>query len=192
MIAMSYWKNKQYRIDCRTELLQYKRASQQTFNRSVAAGYHKKNLLPFLLLLFSLGISTISQAQDDKKKEEKKEEKKEDKKKDDDKKDKTGRILYGTASFYSNKFQGRKTANGEIFDQAKMTAACNVLPLGTWIRVTNLRNKRSVLVKVNDRLHTKMKRIVDLSRVAATKLGYTNAGLTRVKVEVLGKKKPAQ
>jgi rare lipoprotein A len=102
------------------------------------------------------------------------------------------RILYGTASFYSNKFQGRKTANGEIFDQNKYTAACNVLPLGTWIRVTNLRNKRSVIVKVNDRLHTKMKRIVDLSRVAATKLGFTGAGLTRVKVEVLGKKKPAQ
>jgi rare lipoprotein A len=104
----------------------------------------------------------------------------------------SNRILYGTASFYSNKFQGRKTANGEIFDQKKMTAACNVLPLGTWIRVTNLRNKRSVIVKINDRLHTKMKRIVDLSRVAATELGYIRSGLTRVKVEVLGKKKPAQ
>jgi rare lipoprotein A len=105
---------------------------------------------------------------------------------------KTPRILYGTASYYANKFQGRKTANGEIFDQNKMTAACNVLPLGTWIQVTNLRNKKTVVVKVNDRLHTRMKRIVDLSRAAATKLGYLNAGLTRVKVEVLGKKKPAQ
>jgi rare lipoprotein A len=168
------------------------------FKRWVSKLCNSKKGLPFLLLFLSLSISTISQAQDDKKKEEKKEEKKkeenkkEDKKKDEDKKDKTGKILYGTASFYSNKFQGRKTANGEIFDQNKWTAACNVLPLGTWIRVTNLRNKRSVLVKVNDRLHTKMKRIVDLSRVAATKLGYTNAGLTRVKVEVLGKKKPAQ
>jgi rare lipoprotein A len=52
------------------------------------------------------------------------------------------KILYGTASFYANKFNGRKTASGEIFSQQKMTAACNVLPLGTWIRVTNLRNKR--------------------------------------------------
>jgi rare lipoprotein A len=99
-------------------------------------------------------------------------------------------VLYGTASYYSNKFNGRKTANGEIFSQQKMTAACNVLPLGTWIKVTNLRNKRSVIVKVNDRLHTKMKRIVDLSRAAAQRLGFINSGLTRVKVEVLGNKKP--
>jgi rare lipoprotein A len=165
-------------------------ASPLSINRSGAPCNHKKNLLPFLLLLFSLSVSTISNAQDDKKKDEKKEKEK-DKDKEDDKK-KPERILYGTASFYANKFQGRKTANGEIFDQNKMTAACNVLPLGTWIRVTNLRNKKSVIVKTNDRLHTKMKRIVDLSRVAATKLGYTKAGLTRVKVEVLGKKKPAQ
>ena len=102
------------------------------------------------------------------------------------------RILYGTASFYANKFQGRKTATGELFDQKKMTAACNVLPLGTWIRVTNLRNKRSVLVRVNDRLHSRMTRITDLSRAAANQLGYINSGLTRVKVEVLGKKKPPQ
>jgi rare lipoprotein A len=102
------------------------------------------------------------------------------------------KILYGTASYYANKFQGRKTANGEIFDQNKMTAACNVLPLGTWIRVTNLRNKKSVLVKINDRLHPKMKRIVDLSMTAARQLNYIRSGLTRVKVEVLGKKKPVQ
>jgi len=48
------------------------------------------------------------------------------------------KILYGTASFYSNSFNGKKTANGEIYSHKKMTAACNVLPLGTWIRVTNL------------------------------------------------------
>jgi len=100
------------------------------------------------------------------------------------------KILYGTASYYSNKFNGRKTANGEIFRQEKMTAACNVLPLGTWIRVTNLRNKRTVIVKVNDRLHVKMKRVVDLTRSAAQKLGFINSGVTRVKVEVLGNKKP--
>ena len=65
--------------------------------------------------------------------------------------------LYGTASYYANKFEGRLTANGEIFSQQKMTAACNVLPLGTWIKVTNLYNGRSVIVKVNDRLHYKIK-----------------------------------
>ena len=100
------------------------------------------------------------------------------------------KILYGTASFYSNSFNGKKTANGEIYSHKKMTAACNVLPLGTWIRVTNLRNGKSVVVKTNDRLHSRMKRVVDLSREAAEKLGYVKSGLTRVRVEVIGKKKP--
>jgi rare lipoprotein A len=103
---------------------------------------------------------------------------------------KSSKILYGTASFYANKFDGRKTANGEIFSQKKLTAACNVLPLGTWVRVTNLKNGKTVVVKTNDRLHPSMKRILDLSKAAAVKLGYVAAGLTRVKVEVLGKKTP--
>ena len=98
------------------------------------------------------------------------------------------RIFYGQASYYANKFHGRKTANGEIFSQDKYTAACNVLPLGTWIKVTNLRNGRSVVVKTTDRLHPKMRRLVDLSRVAAQKLGYIGHGLARVKVEVINKK----
>jgi rare lipoprotein A len=70
---------------------------------------------------------------------------------------------------------------------AKLTCACNVLPLGTWLKVTNMRNGKSVIVKVNDRLHPKMRRLVDLTRAAAQKLSYINSGLTRVKVEVLGK-----
>ena len=100
------------------------------------------------------------------------------------------KILYGTASFYSISFNGKKTANGEIYSHKKMTAACNVLPLGTWIKVTNLRNGKSVVVKTNDRLHSKMKRVIDLSREAADKLDYVKSGLTRVRVEVIGKKKP--
>jgi rare lipoprotein A len=96
--------------------------------------------------------------------------------------------LYGTASYYANKFEGKLTANGEVFSQQKMTAACNVLPLGTWIKVTNLYNGRSVIVKVNDRLHYKNKRLVDLSKTAAKKMGYTGGGVTKVKVEPLGKK----
>lgn len=100
---------------------------------------------------------------------------------------KTTRVFYGQASFYANKFNGRKTANGEIFDQKKLTCACNVLPLGTWIRVTNLRNGKTVVVKINDRIHPKMRRVVDLSRAAATRLGYISRGLTRVKVEVIDK-----
>ena len=101
---------------------------------------------------------------------------------------KATRVFYGQASFYSNKFNGRRTASGENFDQKKLTCACNVLPLGTWIKVTNLRNGRSAIVKVNDRIHPKMKRVVDLSRAAAQKLGYISNGLTRVKVELADKK----
>ena len=98
------------------------------------------------------------------------------------------KVLYGIASYYAEKFNGRPTANGEIYDGKKMTAACNSLPLGTWIRVTNLSNNRSVIVKTNDRLHPRMTRIVDLSRAAAEQLGFIKKGLTKVKVEVLEKK----
>ncbi len=101
---------------------------------------------------------------------------------------KTTRVFYGQASFYANKFNGRRTASGEIFDQKKMTCACNVLPLGTWVKITNLKNKRTVIVKINDRIHPKMRRVADLSRAAAQKLGYISNGLTRVKVEVVDKK----
>lgn len=100
---------------------------------------------------------------------------------------KISRVLYGRASYYSNKFHGRKTASGEIFNQQKMTCACNALPFGTWIKVTNVKNGRWIVVKVNDRLHPKMKRLVDLTRAGAQKLGYLSTGLTRVKVEVMGR-----
>lgn len=102
------------------------------------------------------------------------------------------KAYYGTASYYADKFTGRKTATGDTYDHEKLTAACNVLALGTWIRVTNLQNNKTVIVQVNDRLHPKNKRIVDLSRLAAQKLGYIGRGLTQVKVEVLGKKKLTQ
>ncbi len=105
---------------------------------------------------------------------------------------KAKRVLYGMASFYANSFNGKKTANGEIYSQSKFTCACNALPLGTWVKVTNLRNGSTVLVKTNDRLHPRMKRIVDLTRAAAVKLNFVSSGLTRVKVEVLGKKPPMQ
>lgn len=107
-------------------------------------------------------------------------------------KKKVSRVQYGTASFYDNKFNGRKTASGEIFSQKKMTGAHNTLPLGTYVRVTNLRNKKTVVVKINDRLHEKNLRLIDLSRTAASQLGYIKYGLTRVKLEVLGKTPPAE
>ena len=102
------------------------------------------------------------------------------------------KVQYGVASYYHDKFQNRLTASGEKFDQKKMTAAHNGLPLNTWIRVTNLSNNRSVIVRVNDRLHRKNTRLVDLSNTAAKNLGYFGSGLTRVKVEVFGKKRPPE
>lgn len=97
----------------------------------------------------------------------------------------TGYTLYGRASFYAEKFHGRQTANGETFSKEKFTAACNVLPLGTWIQVTNLKNGKIAVVKTNDRLHAKNIRLIDLSHAAAEKLGFINAGLTKVKIIVL-------
>ncbi len=102
------------------------------------------------------------------------------------------KTYYGTASYYADKFIGRTTANGDAYDPENLTAACNVLPLNTWIKVTNLKNNKSVLVRTNDRLHPKMNRLVDLSKAAARILGYTGSGLTRVKIEVLGKMKPKE
>jgi rare lipoprotein A len=99
-----------------------------------------------------------------------------------------GRIQYGTASFYANKFQGRATAGGELYDKNKMTCAHNSLPFGTWLKVTNVKNKRYVIVRVTDRLHHNNERVVDLSRMAALKLGYLKSGLIRVKVEILNRK----
>jgi len=101
-------------------------------------------------------------------------------------------LQYGIASFYDNKFEGRQTSNGEIFTQKKLTAASNTLPLNCWAKVTNLSNQRSVVVRITDRMHPKNKRLIDLSRSAASKLGYIGKGLTKVKVEYLGRRKPTE
>ena len=94
-------------------------------------------------------------------------------------------IIYGVASYYAKKFNGRRTANDEIFSSEKFTAACNVFRLNTWIKVTNLRNNKCVIVRVNDRLYYKNKRLVDLTSTAAKELGYYGRGITKVKVERL-------
>lgn len=96
--------------------------------------------------------------------------------------------MYGVASYYADKFNGRQTADGGRYWANKPSAACNRVPLGTWIRVTNLRNKRVIVVKVTDRLHPLNKRVVDMSRIAAERLGYIGLGLTQVKVEILVRK----
>jgi len=97
---------------------------------------------------------------------------------------------FGVASFYADKFEGRPTCTDEIFTQKKLTAACNTLPLNCWIKVTNLRNKKSIMVWINDRMHPSNPRLIDMSKSAAVALGYTGHGLTRVKIQYLGKKKP--
>lgn len=95
------------------------------------------------------------------------------------------KVAYGVASFYSKSLEGTKTATGETFRHAKMTAASNHFKLGTWVRVINLRNGKSIIVRINDRMHKKMAlrgRVVDLSYTAAEKLAFIKSGLVRVKV----------
>ncbi len=96
-----------------------------------------------------------------------------------------GKIETGVASFYHDKFIGRRTANGEIFTQEKFTAAHKTLPLGTWVRVTNLSNDSVVIVRINDRMPQWNKRSIDLTEAAAGKLNYLNSGVTKVKIEVI-------
>ncbi|HLZ88154.1 MAG TPA: septal ring lytic transglycosylase RlpA family protein [Puia sp.] len=100
------------------------------------------------------------------------------------------KVQVGVASYYSNKFEGRKTYTDEIFTQEKLTGASNTLPMHTWVRVTNLHNNKSVIVRINDKMHPRNKRLIDLSLAAATRLGYAGRGLTRVRIDVLGKKRP--
>lgn len=94
-------------------------------------------------------------------------------------------VQEGLASFYGDEFHGRTTANGEIFDQEKLTAAHRTLPFGTRVRVTNLENGRRIEVRVNDRGPFVEGRIIDLSRRGARELGFLQQGLVRVRVEVL-------
>ena len=102
------------------------------------------------------------------------------------------KVQYGVASYYSDKFEGRKTYTDEIFHQDSLTGASNTLPMHTWIKVTNLHNHKTIVVRINDKMHPRNKRLIDLSRAAAERLGYAGRGLTRVRIDVLGKKKPPE
>jgi rare lipoprotein A len=93
----------------------------------------------------------------------------------------------GRASYYADKFAGRRTASGERYDPERLTAAHQTLPLGTWIRVTRVDDGRSVEVRVNDRCGCGGGRIVDLSRHAARRLDMLHAGVVPVRIEVLRK-----
>jgi rare lipoprotein A len=95
-------------------------------------------------------------------------------------------VQEGVVSWYGAQFHNRKTASGERFDVAALTMAHPSLPFGTVARVTNLRNGRSVVVRVNDRGPFVGKRIADLSEAAATEIGMLRKGLAKVRIEVLG------
>ncbi len=92
-------------------------------------------------------------------------------------------VASGTASWYGTKFHGQNTANGEVYDLYGMSAAHKTLPLPSYVKVTNLDNNRSVILRVNDRGPFYSDRIIDLSYAAAKKLGYAETGTARVKVE---------
>jgi rare lipoprotein A len=91
----------------------------------------------------------------------------------------------GTASWYGHPFHGRATANGETYDQEAFTAAHPTLPLGTRVKVTNLANGRAVILTVNDRGPFVHDRLIDVSRMAARRLGFKDAGLAQVRVTAL-------
>ena len=91
----------------------------------------------------------------------------------------------GLASFYHAAFHGRRTASGEAFNRHALTAAHKTLPFGTLVRVINLRNERSVIVRVNDRGPLHKNRVIDVSPRAARELGFLAYGVTWVKLELM-------
>ena len=98
---------------------------------------------------------------------------------------KPGPYQIGTASWYGEQFDGKETASGEPFDMYGLTAAHPTLPLGTRVKVTNLRNRKTVVVVVNDRGPVVDGRIIDLSYAAAQTLGFEEKGLQRVRLDVV-------
>jgi rare lipoprotein A len=93
----------------------------------------------------------------------------------------------GLASWYGDDFHGRLTANGEVFDMTSLTAAHPTLPMPSYVRVTNLKNQKSLIVRVNDRGPYHGNRVIDVSHRAAKLLEFDGAGIARVKVEYVGR-----
>lgn len=102
----------------------------------------------------------------------------------------TDTIATGVASYYANTFEGRKTSSGELFRQDSLTAAHKTWPFGTLVRVTNLSNDSTVVVRINDRLPKSSSRSIDLSLSAAKQLNFVIKGLTRVRMEILPSRDP--
>jgi rare lipoprotein A len=99
--------------------------------------------------------------------------------------DTTKKTFTGISSYYGKKFHGKLTANGEIFDMYGLTAAHKEIPLNTIVRVTNLANDKSQILRINDRGPYVGNRILDCSYGAALKLGFVNQGTTEVRIDVI-------
>ena len=100
--------------------------------------------------------------------------------------DKKQKPMVGTCSFYAKSLEGAQTATGETFHHSGMSAASNFFKLNTWVRITNLQNGKSIMVRINDRMSKGMAaigRVADLTRTAAKELGILAHGLGKVKVE---------
>ncbi len=96
-----------------------------------------------------------------------------------------GATFRGMASYYADKFHGRTTSSGEVYNMNDFTAAHRSLPFGTTVEVRNLRNNRTVMVRINDRGPQKTERIIDLSKAAAESIDMTRAGVVEVEIRVL-------
>ena len=94
-------------------------------------------------------------------------------------------ISTGVVSWYGGKFHGRKTASGEKYDKHELTAAHKSLPFGTKVKVTNIRNGKSVVVEINDRGPYAKSRVLDLSQAAFSEIGHTNTGVMKVEYEII-------
>jgi rare lipoprotein A len=94
-------------------------------------------------------------------------------------------IFTGTASYYAGQYNGRRTSNGEVYDMNSLTAAHQDLPFNSIVRVTNIDNQKSVILRINDRGWLKRGRIIDVSLEAAKRLSMVGSGTAKVRVEVL-------
>ncbi len=94
----------------------------------------------------------------------------------------------GSASYYSSSFNGRKTSSGEVFNNNLFTAAHKSLPFGTMVKVTNIKNDSTIILKVNDRLSKNSSHIIDVTLAAAKKLNFVRNGITAVTVDILSTK----
>ena len=152
----------------------------------------KNNLLAFLILVYTLinlhsctSAPRYAGSSTPKFSKSKKEKKISSPKKGGNSKVKHRKVMKGISSFYAEDFHGKLTANGEVYDMYGLTAAHKTLPLNTIVRVTNISNDKSLILRINDRGPYVKGRILDCSYGAAKKLEFVNDGTTDVKIEVI-------